>query len=173
MDHKYQTSPDNLGNPPTLEEYSKHHRIHIDDVWRLIEDGALLARRIDDQIYILENRTQLTNLLPNKAGLPVKKLAKSTIFSTDSQNLEKSLQHYLSLNQATLDHISKLNQEVIQSKDELLEEKRQQIQNLSTEMQRQEKVIRSLRQQIEDLEILTKTLGDRAIQEKHQNDVIT
>lgn len=158
MSKKIPDSKVQSDRPLTIRDFAEHHRISSEDVWDLIEDGALMARRLGSEIFILENPQQINHLkLPEETEPPMLPLPGGS----DIKDKLPDVNDWLHFGKTAIEQISRLNQDIVRTKDQLLEEKQFQLDTLSQEVKQQEKTILSLRQQIEDLETLAKTLSSR------------
>jgi len=174
-----------------LHAYARKYQTDVDAVWKKIRAGQLVARTENGFIYVYgkhipahdfsggyaaaddEGDRDLPPLpRPEASSLPA---AINTAASAEVALLLDHLvmsreehRHLLVLTQDSINRISRMSESVITMKDNLLDEKErllhaqdEQIKNLKAEISRNDQEARRLKQSVEDLEMLARTLTER------------
>jgi uncharacterized phage infection (PIP) family protein YhgE len=140
----------------TIEDYAEDHRLSVDDVWTLINEGGLMARCVNGQIFIFEPSS------PDESAPQIERhqLPALTKRQGGEHQPHDGFSAMAQFSQDALDQIQQLNHELVAAKDALLGTRNQQLSQLQNQLAQRDQTIRQLQQNIEDLELLTQTLHD-------------
>ncbi|MGE0172816.1 MAG: hypothetical protein AB7T49_08525 [Oligoflexales bacterium] len=150
-----------------IKAYAAKHQLKEREIWERVKSGEIVARSQNGKLYIYEkDELRKKSPLPEHKETPSfvgafadKDPAELTLFLDHLSLAKEENKEILKLTQASIQQITDLSQSLLTSKDEMIKTKSNQIAILQEKVRRREKIIIQLRQEIEDLKMLNKTLS--------------
>lgn len=172
-----------------IADYALRHDKSEGEVWDLIRTGSLIARSEKGRIFVYEKTPVLSHGMelpksdsipetatPEQTTLPplpfTEKTGAITSITLNQQPSELSLlidhlnlakeenREILQLTQESMNHMTRLTESIIASKDEIIRMKQTEMEKLEAALHEAERKTLHLAQEVEDLKILTKALSD-------------
>jgi hypothetical protein len=156
-----------------IKAYAAKHQLKEREIWEKVKAGEIVARSQNGKLYIYEKdelRKKPSNgarpttpeqneSLPFSGAVADKDPAELTLFLDHLSLAKEENKEILKLTQSSIQQITELSQSLLASKDDIIKTKSHQIGVLQEKIKRREKLIIQLRQEIEDLRMLNKTLS--------------
>jgi hypothetical protein len=149
-----------------LALYAREHGMKEREVWDLIKSGKLTARTQNGKLYVYEKDLETGspregNFIVNTAQTndSARGMSSELALFFDHLSLAKEEnKEILRLTQSSIKQITEMSQSIIASKDEIIRNKEDKLATLNDKLAEQTRMVNQLRQEIEDLKILNRTL---------------
>lgn len=168
-------------NGVEIKIFAQDQNLSEAEVWNRVRRGELIARSSAGKVYIhpLSPTSQLDHTMnismPSTDHLPplpsADSLGNSSALTHDVHTPEIALlldhlslskeenKEILKLTQESIARITQMSDTIVSMKDELIKLKDEQMENMRDKMKTQEQQLGRLRQEVEDLKMLTQTLS--------------